>query len=209
MSNTTRSPVADALLGPTEAIEASAGLDPAAARLRSLALAVPPATRSFLGGDWLGHALHPAMTDLPIGCWTSSMMLDFLGGRSARAASQRLTGWGVLLAVPTLATGLTAYSGVEDDASKRTGVVHAAGNGIATVAYAISWRRRRAGHHGRGVMWGLVGATAATAAGYLGGHLAFSEPADSAESTDSAGSTDADHTDAEPTGSGNLLQGAR
>ena len=25
-----------------------------------------------LRGEWLGHALHPLMTDLPLGCWTCS-----------------------------------------------------------------------------------------------------------------------------------------
>jgi hypothetical protein len=103
------------------------------------------------------------------------MMLDFLGGRRSRAASQRLVGWGVVLAVPTLATGWNAFGGVEDDASRRIGVVHAAGNVAATVAYGISWQQRQVGRHRRGVVWGVVGATLATGAGYLGGHLAFGD----------------------------------
>ena len=32
----------------------------------------------LLKGKWLGHPLHPLLTDIPIGFWTSGMVLDFL-----------------------------------------------------------------------------------------------------------------------------------
>ena len=28
------------------------------------------------GGRWIGHPLHPALSDLPIGLWTSATLLD-------------------------------------------------------------------------------------------------------------------------------------
>ncbi len=40
------------------------------------------ALRDLLHGVWLGHPLHPVLTDVTIGCWTSAMVLDFVGGRS-------------------------------------------------------------------------------------------------------------------------------
>src|SRR5215813_7443848 len=30
------------------------------------------------GGRWVGHPLHPALSDLPIGIWTGAMVLDAL-----------------------------------------------------------------------------------------------------------------------------------
>ena len=48
--------------------------------------------RPALQGDWLGHPLHPAMTDLPIGFWTSAMTLDFVGGRRGRPIATRMVG---------------------------------------------------------------------------------------------------------------------
>jgi hypothetical protein len=30
------------------------------------------------GGRWVGHPLHPALSDLPIGLWTGAMLLDAL-----------------------------------------------------------------------------------------------------------------------------------
>ncbi|MDP8927642.1 MAG: hypothetical protein M3O70_03450, partial [Actinomycetota bacterium] len=29
-----------------------------------------------LRGRWLGHPLHPVLTDVPIGLWTSAVVLD-------------------------------------------------------------------------------------------------------------------------------------
>src|SRR5919199_3418046 len=45
----------------------------------------PPAPRvkDFLHGRWLGHALHPALTDLPVGLWTGSLLLDLVGARKS------------------------------------------------------------------------------------------------------------------------------
>src|SRR3954466_8335816 len=59
-----------------------------------------------LSGTPLGHALHPFLTDLPIGTWTSSLVLDLFGGRDARPASRRLIAAGVLASLPTAASGL-------------------------------------------------------------------------------------------------------
>jgi sugar/nucleoside kinase (ribokinase family) len=68
---------------------------------------------------------------------------------------------------------LTDYLGLDEEPSRRVGVVHAVGNALATFLYARSWQARRRGHHSAGVAFGWAGATAATAAAYLGGHLAF------------------------------------
>ena len=130
---------------------------------------------SFLHGDWLGHALHPMLTDLPIGFWTSSFVLDFIGGRSSRKASTRLIGLGLLTALPTAASGAVEWSDINDDRPRRLGVVHAVANSVALVLYFSSWRARHRGQHFRGVLLGVGGALAATVGGHLGGHLAFVE----------------------------------
>ena len=38
---------------------------------------------SVLRGEWLGHAVHPVLTDVVLGTWTSASLLDLLGGRDA------------------------------------------------------------------------------------------------------------------------------
>ena len=128
--------------------------------------------KDVLSGTWTGHPLHPVMTDLPIGFWTSSFMLDLIGGKRSAAASQRLIGLGILSAVPTAAAGLSDWSDTIGE-ERRIGTVHAVANVAALCLYTWSWFARRAGRRGAGVTLGLLGASAATAGGYLGGHLVY------------------------------------
>lgn len=151
-----------------------AALDRPANALAGLVTRTVPdgAVKDLLSGTWLGHALHPLLTDLPIGFWTSAWVLDLVGGRPMRPAAQRLVGLGVLSAVPTAASGLVDWADTTGR-SRRTGVVHAAANSTALLCYALSWRARRRGSHTTGVVLGLMGAAAATVGGALGGHLSF------------------------------------
>jgi nitrite reductase/ring-hydroxylating ferredoxin subunit/uncharacterized membrane protein len=139
-------------------------------RRRVQAMVPPGAVKDALSGTALGHTLHPMLTDLPIGCWTSAMALDLFGGRAARPAAQRLIGLGLLSALPTAATGASDWSDTEGTTA-RVGAAHAVSNTVAFACYGASWMARRRGHHYRGVALGLLGAGAATVGGYLGGHL--------------------------------------
>jgi uncharacterized membrane protein len=132
---------------------------------------------SLLRGDPLGHALHPMLTDLPIGFFTSSFLLDLVGGRRARRASQTLIGVGLISLVPTAAAGLVDWDAIPDAPRRRAGAAHAAVNGAAGLLYLWSWWQRRQDHRVRGVGLGLAGATLASAAAFLGGHLAFAQHA--------------------------------
>src|SRR5439155_1177390 len=42
-----------------------------------------PVLELMHGGRWLGHPLHPALSDLPIGFWAGSALLDLTGGDPA------------------------------------------------------------------------------------------------------------------------------
>jgi nitrite reductase/ring-hydroxylating ferredoxin subunit/uncharacterized membrane protein len=126
--------------------------------------------KDALSGTWLGHPAHPMFTDLPIGFWTSAFVLDFIGGRRSRDASELLIGLGVISALPTAATGAADWSDTWG-ASQRVGLVHAATNASAVLLYAWSWSARRRNRHARGVALGVLGATAATIGAFLGGHL--------------------------------------
>jgi uncharacterized membrane protein len=168
----------DALVDAVRGIEASTALDPATTVLEKVARAVaPPGPREdLLTGTWLGHALHPVLTDVPLGMWMSASLLDVVGGRSARRAAKRLVGVGVVTAVPTAATGLAEWLLV-DRASQRVGVVHAGANSAGLALYTASWIARRRGHHLRGAGLGIAGGLAAIVGGYLGGHLAVARKA--------------------------------
>jgi nitrite reductase/ring-hydroxylating ferredoxin subunit/uncharacterized membrane protein len=128
--------------------------------------------KDVLSGTWMGHPLHPLLTDLPIGFWTSAFALDLIGGKRGAKAAQRLVALGVLSALPTAAAGLSDWSDTIGD-DRRLGTAHALGNTVALTFYVLSWRARRRGHRGRGILLGFLGAGAATVGGYLGGHLVF------------------------------------
>jgi nitrite reductase/ring-hydroxylating ferredoxin subunit/uncharacterized membrane protein len=130
------------------------------------------ALKDALSGTWLGHPLHPMLTDLPIGCWTSAFVLDLVGGRRSRRASDILVALGLVTAVPTAATGLADWSDTIGE-KRRLGVAHAAGNSVAVVFYGMSLVSRLRGRRVKGVVLSLFGASAATAGAYLGGHLAW------------------------------------
>lgn len=159
-----------------QAVEQSPLADRLAERLRPAArLASSPPQGPVLRGRWLGHALHPMLTDLPIGCWTSATILDLIGGRRSAPAAQRLLGLGLIFTPPTMLSGLADWDHARDDpATRRAGAVHAAANLVASLLYLRSWQARRRGHRGRGIVLGLVAMGVASGAGYLGGHLAFS-----------------------------------
>jgi len=126
---------------------------------------------SVLRGDWLGHAVHPLLTDLVLGTWTSATVLDLFGGSESSAPAQRLIGTGLLAVGPTAWTGWAEWSqaGSRD---KRVGLVHAATNGLAIGIYAASWIARKRGRHDSGARLALAGAAVSGVGAYLGGHLA-------------------------------------
>ncbi len=116
-----------------ESVEDLTVLDPVVRAVRPLAdaLVAEPFRRDLLRGTWLGHALHPILTDVPTGLWTSAVVLDLVGGRGARRPAQRLVGLGVVSAVPTAVTGWAEWSGT-GQREQRVGVVHAVSNVVAS-----------------------------------------------------------------------------
>jgi nitrite reductase/ring-hydroxylating ferredoxin subunit/uncharacterized membrane protein len=158
-----------------EAIERARPLDVLG---RKLGLAVanvvrPGRAKDLLAGTWLGHPLHPVLTDVPIGAWTSAFVLDLMDGAQARRAADALIGVGVLAAVPTAATGLSDLADVVDPRERSLGTAHALGNVTALALYGGSWLARRRGRRATGVRLAMLGAAAISGAGFIGGHLAF------------------------------------
>jgi nitrite reductase/ring-hydroxylating ferredoxin subunit/uncharacterized membrane protein len=131
-----------------------------------------PAVATVVSGTWLGHPLHPVLTDLPIGCWTSAFALDFVAPRSGQRAARFFVGAGVVAALPTAVTGLADWADTVGE-TRRIGAFHAVLNLTATACFALSWLARRRGHHVRGVLLSSVGSAVATGGAALGGHLVY------------------------------------
>ena len=137
----------------------------------------PGRLKDALSGTWLGHALHPLLTDLPIGTWTSATLLDVMGGEESGPAADRLIGVGVLTSLPTAVTGATEWADTQrsDENVRRLGIVHAAANVVALGLFAASLLARRRGNRGGGKALSLAGMGALSVGGHLGGHLSYAK----------------------------------
>ncbi|MBQ1050909.1 Rieske (2Fe-2S) protein [Micromonospora sp. C51] len=157
-------------------IEQAAGLDRFGDRLQQTVQSVlrPQRVRDLLHGVWLGHPLHPAMVQLPVGAWISAAVLDLMPGQ--RRAATTLTAVGTLSALPAAVAGLNDWAGLSRD-QRRVGLVHAASNSVGLTLYGASLAARLSGRHGLGRTLGWLGLSAAGAGAYLGGHLAYKQGA--------------------------------
>ena len=130
------------------------------------------------GGRWVGHPLHPALSDLPIGLWTGVMVLDAVD--HAPAPRRGIDAAGVLSAAGILAAGATALTGLSDwtvseDQDRRIGLLHGLLNTAALGLQGASLGTRMAGHRNTARALGAASLTVTAAAGYLGGHLVFTK----------------------------------
>jgi len=143
--------------------------------------ALGPASRDMknaLHGTWLGHPLHPVLTDIPLGAWTATVMLDALADRTQNAGTARASdaalGLGLVGAVGAALTGAADWKDT-DARPRRVGVAHAALNVGATILFGASLICRASGNRTAGRALATSGFLVAAAAAYLGGELVYQE----------------------------------
>ncbi|MFI9642658.1 Rieske 2Fe-2S domain-containing protein [Micromonospora sp. NPDC051925] len=162
-------------------IEQTAALDRVGDRLQRAVQATlrPQRVRDLLHGVFLGHPLHPAMVQVPVGAWISAAVVDLLPGQ--RRAATTLVALGTVSAVPAAVAGLNDWAELSRD-QRRVGLVHAAANTVGLTLYAASLAARLNGRHGVGRALAYLGLGAASAGAYLGGHLAYKQGAQVSQS---------------------------
>src|SRR4051812_48128506 len=160
----------------SDIVERAESLDPASDKTAEVVSKAVPGgfVKDLLAGTWLGHPLHPVLTDVPIGAWLAAGFLDVFGGEESRPAARKLIGLGTLAALPTAAAGAADWIDT-DGPARRVGFVHAAGNLAAVGLYFLSWRARGKGHQGRGVALSMLATGGAVGTAYLGGHMSFAQ----------------------------------
>jgi nitrite reductase/ring-hydroxylating ferredoxin subunit/uncharacterized membrane protein len=132
----------------------------------------------FFNGAWLGHPLHPLLTDVPVGAWTVTILLDIVAmvfHAETGPAASLAAALGVAAALAAASAGLMDWLDVNPP-EKSIGAVHALFNGGATVLFAVSLLMR--GKHSWQVTPGafavaLVGYLALTLGAFLGGAMVF------------------------------------
>jgi nitrite reductase/ring-hydroxylating ferredoxin subunit/uncharacterized membrane protein len=159
------------LLAPMESLDA---LDPVGEWLggQVAQLVERSSMKSLLSGTWLGHPVHPVLTDVPIGLFTGATLADLFGAADSSGAADLLTVLGLLSVVPTAATGLSDWADTVG-AEKRLGLLHALANAGGTVLFAAALLSRRGGNRRLGRLFGIAGLGALSVGGYIGGDLVF------------------------------------
>jgi nitrite reductase/ring-hydroxylating ferredoxin subunit len=152
------------------AVEGLAPLDRIGAPLAAAVRAAVPRgpVKDGLSGTWLGHPVHPLLTDIPVGAWAAAAALDVVGS----PAADRAIAVGLAAVPVTAAAGLADWSELQGE-TRRVGVVHGAATTTASLLYLLSLRARARGDRGRGRALAFLGFAAVGAAGFLGGHLSF------------------------------------
>ncbi len=105
------------------AIETQAWIDKIAVPLQNISsTALKPGPvgtllRNVLNGSFLGHPLHAAVTDGPIGSWTATLVLDLAssrrGDRKLDKAADITLGVGLVGSVASAITGLADWSCIQ------------------------------------------------------------------------------------------------
>jgi nitrite reductase/ring-hydroxylating ferredoxin subunit/uncharacterized membrane protein len=127
--------------------------------------------KDFLNGTWLGHPVHPAVTDVPVGAMTVAALLDVTG--NDRAAD-------IAVAAGLAGMAASAATGAADavDAYGRPQVlatVHASLMVTSFGAYLLSFLLRLGPRAGRPLarLLSFAGYGALTAGAYVGGDLTY------------------------------------
>ena len=141
----------------------------------------PRLLKTLLNGTWLGHPLHPVITDVPIAAWMFTALFDILWlvapatfPWAARAAEATVL-LGLAAALAAVVTGMTDWSDTYGR-ERSIGFLHGLFNLIATTLYAVStWLRftSPSGEHVVAAVLGFVGFAVVTYAAFLGGDMVF------------------------------------
>ena len=131
-----------------------------------------------LHGKWMGHPLHPVLTDITIGAWVMGGIFDAVGAMTGdstiKKMGDRLAEAGTISAIPTALSGLADYS-TFPEWSATPATLHGAMNIVNIALYGVSIRDRRKGNHTRGVILSTVALGLSCVSAWLGGMLVYKD----------------------------------
>lgn len=138
-------------------------LSPLLGRMQSL--------KGFLNGTWLGHPLHAAITDVPVGALTLMLILDILG---QDAAADIALGIGILTMIAAAAAGSADFTDTHGR-PQMVSTVHATAMVVALLVLVGSLVLRFAGGDARGLgdILGFAGYAVLIVGTYLGGEVVY------------------------------------
>src|SRR5207253_9649748 len=129
-----------------------------------------PIIKDLLNGVWLGHPLHPAITDVPIGAYVVALVLDLSGQRAAATAA---IGVGIVFMLLAALAGYADYIDLEEE-TRRFGTIHSSLMLVALVLYLVSFLMRLGAVPSPAEVWlSVIGFLIVISSAYIGGELVY------------------------------------
>lgn len=129
-----------------------------------------PVLKDFLHGVWLGHPLHPAITDVPIGAYVVALVLDLSGQRAAATAA---IGVGIVFMLLAVLAGYADYVDLEGK-TRRFGTIHSSLMLVALLLYLVSFAMRLGATSSSAEVWlSVIGFLIVVGSAYVGGELVY------------------------------------
>ena len=125
----------------------------------------------LLHGRWLGHPLHAATTDVPVGALTVSLVLDVLNQRPAADIALIV---GVLFMLLSAVIGAVDYADTDGTALMQA-TVHSSVMVLSLAVYLVSLAIRAGQPDDRSaaVVSAFIGYGLLTVGAYIGGHVVY------------------------------------
>jgi nitrite reductase/ring-hydroxylating ferredoxin subunit/uncharacterized membrane protein len=127
--------------------------------------------KDLLDGTWLGHPVHGAMTDLPIGALLLAVILDIVGQNAAADIAIAAT---ILVMLGAAVTGAADYADTDGTARTRA-TLHATLMVVALVILLVSLGLRAGGDANRtvAIALGIVAFLIVSAGAFVGGDVVY------------------------------------
>jgi nitrite reductase/ring-hydroxylating ferredoxin subunit/uncharacterized membrane protein len=127
--------------------------------------------KDVLNGTWLGHPVHAAITDVPVGALTATVILDLANQRAAADIALVL---GILAMLAAAVAGFADYTDTDGTARTRASL-HSTIMIVALVVYLVSLAERAGNPVDRTlpVVLSIVGYLLITAGAYVGGDVVY------------------------------------
>jgi nitrite reductase/ring-hydroxylating ferredoxin subunit len=132
--------------------------------------------QDFLNGSWLGHSVHPVVTDVVVGGATAAPLLQVLiwfGVADLEVALIWLLGLTWLSGLSAIVTGLTDFKDTATGDERNVVGLHGEINIAATVLFIASFVAAVAGASGAAAWLLVTGYLVLSVGAFIGGHVVF------------------------------------
>ena len=132
--------------------------------------------QDFLNGSWLGHSVHPVVTDVVVGGATAALLLQVLiwfGVTELEVALIWVLGLTWLSGLSAIVTGLTDFKDTATGDERNVVGLHGEINIVATLLFIAAFVAAVLGASGAAAWLVVAGYLVLSVGAFIGGHVVF------------------------------------